>query len=150
MVTWRSRSSSAVLLPYAARTWKVSVEASYSMIDPPSVPVRRTALPTTRCSTSSRSRLELTASPTSDSASSWSILAASSRPRCARARASSTWRRTMVAWVANDSSRAIARASKGATSARHRVSVPTTSSSKRSGAARVVRKPNSRDRSRRP
>ena len=55
MVTLRSRSSSAALLPCAARTWKVSVEASYSMIEPPSVPVRRTALATTRWSTSSRS-----------------------------------------------------------------------------------------------
>ena len=78
MMTSRSRLSSSGPLPCAARTWKVSVEASYSMIEPPSVPVRRTALATTRWSTSSRSRLELTASATSDSASSWSILAASS------------------------------------------------------------------------
>ena len=66
MVTRRSRSSSSSLLPWAARTWKVSAVASYSMIEPPSVPVRRTALATMRCRTSSRSRLELTASPTSD------------------------------------------------------------------------------------
>ena len=43
MVTPRSRRSSVALLPWAARTCKVSDAASYSMIEPPSQPEKRTA-----------------------------------------------------------------------------------------------------------
>jgi hypothetical protein len=55
--------------------------SSYSMIEPPSVPDSSTACIAIVDSTSSTSRLELTASPTSRSASSSSTLRASSAPR---------------------------------------------------------------------
>ena len=60
---------------------KASRSSSYSMIEPPSVSLMRTAWVTMRLSTSSGSRLELTASPRSRSASSCSTLLASSDPR---------------------------------------------------------------------
>ena len=44
IVIARSCSSRSGLLPTAARTWNESVDSSYSMIDPPSVPVSRTAI----------------------------------------------------------------------------------------------------------
>ena len=79
----RNCSSRAGRLPKTPRTWKASSASSYSRIEPPSVLrvmspkprlVSRTALLTMRSSTSSRSRLEPTASSTSRSASSCATL----------------------------------------------------------------------------
>ena len=92
--------------PYLPRTWNESVASSYSRIDPPSVLsvmspkprlVSRTALVTMRSRTSSRSRLEPTASSTSRRASSCSTLSDSSAPRDSSARIRSTWRSTIAA-----------------------------------------------------
>ena len=70
------------------------------MIEPPSVSLMRTAWVTIRLSTSSGSRLELTASPRSRSASSCSTLLASSDPRVSSEVISSTCRSTIAAWAA--------------------------------------------------
>ena len=96
IVIARSCSSRSRLLPKAARTWNESLDSSYSMIDPPSVPVSRTALLTIWSRTSSRSRLEPTASPTSRRASSWATLLASSALLDSSARIRSTCRNTIA------------------------------------------------------
>ena len=99
------------------------------MIDPPSVPVIRTACVTTVCSTSSRSRIELTASPTSRRDSSSSTFVASSAVRDSDARSSATFFSAIAAWAAKASITSVVRSSKGATSLRHSERTPTTSSS---------------------
>ena len=120
------------------------------MIEPPSVPVRRTALVTMRSSTSSGSRVELTASPTSRRASSCCTLLASSAPRDSSDRIRSTWRSATAAWAAKSSSIRISWSLNGATALRHIERTPTTSSPSNIGAARSVRYPASRWRSCRP
>ena len=142
----RARSSACAggragqrLLPKAARTTKVSATSSYSMIEPPSVSVSRTALATMRSSTSSRSRLELTASPSSRRASSWATLLASSSLRASSTRIRSTCRSTMAACAAKLVRSWYACLSKASTSVRVIRSTPTTSSSRSIGAAISVR-----------
>ena len=125
-------------------------DSSYSMIDPPSVPVSRTALLTIRSRTSSRSRLEPTASPTSRRASSCATLLASSALLDSSARIRSTCRNTIAPSTANSSRSSRSRTSKGATSVRHMDSTPTTSSCRIIGVESRVRKPASRWRSWRP
>ena len=123
----RSRAVSASVPPAVARTWKLSSAGSYSMIEPPSAPVSRTAPLTISARTSSRSRLELTASTISRSTSSWVTLPASSLLRAPNAATSSTWRRTIAAWDANVLMRSTSPSSKGRASVRHTDRMPMTS-----------------------
>ena len=129
------------MVPYAARTWNSCCPSSNSMIEPPSVPDSCTACMTMVESTSSRSRLEFTASPTAPSASSWSTLRTSSALRISRSRTRSTVRMAIAACAANVVSRSTARSSNGSTSVRHSDRTPSTSSSKSIGAPTIVRNP---------
>ena len=90
-------------------------------------------------STWSTSRLELTASPTSRSASSRSTFLASSALRDSSSWTSLTPLTAIAAWPANAVTMAISRASNGWTSVRHTLSAPTTSSSTSIGAPMSVR-----------
>ena len=120
------------------------------MIEPPSVPDSSTACMAMVESTLSTSRLELTASPTSRSASSSSTFCASSAPRASSCWTSFTPLTAIAAWTANAVTIAISRSSNGLTSLRQTASAPTTSSSRSIGAPIVVRKPATRWRSCRP
>ena len=112
-----------------ARTTKASVRSSYSMIEPPSVPVSRTALLTMLLSTASGSRLELwLAAPTCRSTSNCSTLLASWVPRASRDFIRWTSRSAIAACAANSSSTLTSRSLNGATWARRIDSTPTTSS----------------------
>ena len=101
-------------------------------------------------STSSRSRLELTTSPTSLRASSCSTLRASSWVLVSSACTRLTLFNAIAAWPANVPRIALARSSNGDTSLRHSDIAPTTSSSRIIGADIVVRKPARSMMSRRP
>ena len=117
------------------------------MIEPPSVPDSSTACMAMVESTLSTSRLELTASPTSRSASSSSTLRASSPLRDSSCCTSFTPLRAIAAWTANAETIVFSRSSNGLTSLRHTRSPPTTSSSSSMGAPMVVRNPATRWRS---
>ena len=135
----RSRSSTSSLVPYAVRTKKCCSASSNSINEPPSVPDSWTACMTIVDSTVSRSRLELTASPSWPSASSCSTLWASSALRASRARTRSRLRTAIAAAAANAVSSVMARSSNGSTSVRQTDSTPTTSSSSSIGAPMIVR-----------
>ena len=98
---FRNCSSTSSLVPYAVRTKKRCWASSNSINEPPSVPDSCTACMTIVESTMSRSRLELTASPTWPSASNCSTLRASSALRASRARTRSRLRTAMAAAAAN-------------------------------------------------
>ena len=148
--TLRSRSSVSSLVPYAVRTKKCCSASSNSINEPPSVPDIWTACMTIVDSTVPRSRLELTASPSLPSASSWSTLWASSALRASSARTRSRLRTAIAAAAANAVSSVMARSSNGSTSVRHTNSTPMTSSSSIIGAPMVERKPSIRWASCRP
>ncbi len=114
------------------------------MIEPPSVAEIRTACLAMVDSTLATSRLELTASPTSRSASSSPTLWASSAPRASSCWTSFTLFTAIAAWPANAVTRFCSRSSNGLTSLRQTASAPTTSSSTSIGAPIVVRKPATR------
>ena len=120
------------------------------MIEPPSVSESSTACRAMVASTLSTSRLELTASPTSCSASSASTFFASSALRASSCCTSLTPLTAIAACAANADTIAISRSSKGLTSVRHTPSAPTTSLSRTIGAPMMVRNPATRWRSCRP
>ena len=117
------------------------------MIEPPSVSDSSTACMAMVDSTLSTSRLELTASLTSCSASSASTFFASSTPRASSCCTSMTPLTAIAACAAKAETIAISRSSNGLTSLRHTPSAPTTSWSRIIGAPMVVRKPATRWRS---
>ena len=114
------------------------------MSDPPSAPDSSTACSTMVVSTSSGSRVELTAFPTSASASISSTLRASSAERAWSAENSSTLRRASAACSAKVVSRLVVCSSNGSTVVRHTDRTPTTSSSTSMGAPMIERYPPSR------
>ena len=118
--------------------------SAYSMIEPPSVSESSTACLAMVDSTSSTSRLELTASPTSRSASSSSTFVASSAPRASSSWTSLTLLIAIAACAANAETMAISRSSNGLDLVRHTFRAPTTSSSRSIGAPMIVRKPATR------
>ncbi len=109
------------------------------MSEPPSVSDSSTAWLTIVVSTSSATRVELIASPTSASASSWSTLRASSADLLSSAEKSSTCRRASAACSANVDRSSSAASSKGATCVRHTLRAPTTWSPTTIGAPIIVR-----------
>ena len=140
----RSLRTTAASVLCTLRTRKQCSGSSYSMIEPPSVAESRTACMAMVESTWSTSRLELTASPTSPRASSWSTRRASSWPLASSCCTSFTPLTAIAAWRAKADTIALSRSSNGRTSLRHRLMAPTTCPSRSIGAAITVRYPASR------
>jgi hypothetical protein len=132
-------SSTSGLVLNAVRTWNSSAPGSNSRIEPPSVRESPTAFVTIVDSTSSRSRLELTASPTAPSASSWSTLRPSSPPRSSSALTRPAVWTAIAAWAAKLLSSSTARSLNGSTWLRHTDRTPTASSPTSMGAPRMDR-----------
>ena len=113
-------------MPEQVRSRNSRVDGSNSKIEPPSASDSSAARVTIVVSTSSRSRLELTAWLTSPSARSSSTDCASCRLRCSSSWTSWTFRIAITPWAANVVTSSIVRSSNGSTSDRQSTITPTT------------------------